>query len=202
MLLKRKSKVDSDREVIRQLCQMTSPYSPDMGILQQNHRHLIFVHDDMMAGKKNSDLIVATSITGRWPLAHCYTEEKFYYWKKDLGELSYPIALEKIPTGFTRHDNTPAKIWGELYAIRPHAFNLLDTERENGVQFLRKRVDVRIPYIHSNPIPDLLEHTMEVWMYIGVHDYWDDQLGGIHTSRPIEKTPDPRSWLGEHYRFK
>jgi gamma-glutamylcyclotransferase (GGCT)/AIG2-like uncharacterized protein YtfP len=200
--LRKKDRLIEDRETIRKLNQLTSPYSPDMGLLQEHQRILIFVFDDMMQGKTNADLIVATSVTGRWPLANAYTEDKFYFWKKDLGKMSYPVALEKPVSGFTRFDATPAKIWGELYAIRPTSFNLLDTERENGLQYTRRRVKVRVPYIYSKPIPEIREVILEPFMYIGNHEYWDDQLAGIHTSKPIDKTPDPREWLGAHYRFK
>jgi gamma-glutamylcyclotransferase (GGCT)/AIG2-like uncharacterized protein YtfP len=200
----RRQPIIKDRETIRRLSQMTSPYSPDMGLLQEHQRCLIFVFDDMMAGMRNADLIVETSVTGRWPLAHVYTEDKFYFWKKDLGALSYPIALDKPVSGYTefRHDKEPGKIWGELYAIRPSAFNKLDTERENGVQYTRRRVNVKCYYTHANPIPEIRETILPAWMYVGNHEYWDDQLAGVMSSQPIPKTPDPREWLGAHYRFK
>ena len=201
----RKRQVIKDNETIRRLSQMVSSYTPDIAFLEEHQRCLIFVFDDMMSGKTNADLIVETSVTGRWPLAHVYTEDKFHFWKKDLGNLSYPIALEKEVTGFyhgNELDKAPAKIWGELFAIRPQAFIKLDIERENGVQYTRRQVKVRLPYIHSNPIPDIREVILPAWMYIGNHEYWDDQLAGIHTSKPIDKTPDNREWLGPHYRFK
>ncbi len=196
------SQVIKDRETIRRLSQMTSPFTPDMPFLQEHMRHLIFVFDDMMKGKKNFDLIAETSVTGVWPLAHVYTVDNFYFWKKELGELSYPIALDKPVTGYTRFDREPAKIWGQLYAIRPTAFNKLDIERENGVQYTRRRIEVLCPYTHWAPSPSIEEVTLSAWMYVGNHEYWDDQLAGIHTSKPIDKTDDPRQWLGKHFRFK
>src|SRR5882757_2865429 len=96
------NQVIKDRETIRRLSQMTSPYTRDMAFLQEHMRHLIFVFDDMMKGKKNFDLISETSVTGAWPLAHVYTADNFYFWKKELGALSYPIALDKPVTGYTR----------------------------------------------------------------------------------------------------
>ena len=198
----RSKKLNQQREAIREICKMVSPFSKDIPLLQEHHRILIFVYDDMMQGKRNSDLIVETSVTGRYPLANCYTEDNFHCWKKELGKLSFPIALDKPVSGFTRFDATPAKIWGELYAIRPTQFIKLDIEKENGVQFTRRRVKVILPYTHWNPIPDRKETIIEPMMYVGNHDYWDDQLGGIHSSRPVEKTPDERAWLGAHYRFK
>src|SRR6266436_2636845 len=75
-----KDKLTQQREIIRRLCQMASPYTPDLALLQEQHRVLVFVHDDMMQGKHNADLIVETSVTGRYPLAHCYTEDNFYFW--------------------------------------------------------------------------------------------------------------------------
>jgi len=197
------SQVIKDRETIRRFSQMTSPFTPDMPFLQQHMRHLIFVFDDMMKGFRNFDLISETSVSGIWPLAHgVYTADNFWFWKKDLGELSYPIALDKPVTGYTRFDTEPAKIWGQLYAIRPTAFNKLDTERENGVQYTRRRVEVICPYTHWSPSPSQHEARLWPWMYVGNHEYWDEQLAGIHNSKPVDKTDDLRQWLGKHYRFK
>lgn len=198
------NKLIKDRETIRHLSQMVSEYTPDIAFLEEQQRCLIFVFDDMMAGKANADLIVSASVTGRWPIAHVYTEDKFFFWKKDLGSLSYPIALDKAVSGYTefKYDKEPGKIWGQLYAVRPQAFIRLDIERENGVQYTRRQVQVRLPYVRSNPIPDIKEAFFWPWMYVGNHEYWDDQLAGVISSKPIDKTPDNRSWLGSHYRFK
>lgn len=203
-LKKTNSKLIQDRETIRRLSQMVSEFTPDIGFLEENQRHLIFVFDDMMSGKSNSDMIVEYSLTGRWPLAHVYTEDRFHFWRKELGNRSYPIALEKAVSGYTefRYDREPAKIWGELFAVRSEAFIKLDIERENGVQYTRRRVQVRLPYVHSNPVPDIKDAYFWPWMYIGIHEYWDDQLAGIISSHPVDRTPDSRSWLGPHYRFK
>lgn len=201
-LLARKTK---HQKVLKEITDMVPIFTPDMVHLQMKKRCLIFVHDDMMSGRNNSDLIVETSISGRWPLANVYTEDKFFFWKKDLGEHSYPVALDKDVTGFyhgNAEDKAPARIWGELYAIRPSQFILLDNERENGVQFIRREISVRLPFINgASKFPDITT-IHNVWMYIGVHEYWDDQLAGIHSSTPIDKVQDKRAWLMDHYRYK
>lgn len=177
-------------------------YTPDASILSRFKRQLFFVYDDMMNGGTKSDLIVEASVSGKWPLANVYTDDTFFFWKKELGSESFPVALDKDVTGFyhgNSFDKAPAKIWGELYAIRPSQFKLLDNEKENGVQFIRRQVSVTLPYYHgASKFPDTQTYD-DVWMYVGVHEYWDDQLAGIHSSRPIEKVINVR---GPHYRYK
>lgn len=194
-----------EREVIKEVDQMVSIYTPDIKFLERKQRHHIFVHDDMMKGQRNNDIVADTALNGIYPQCHGYTEEAFFFWKKNLGKLSIPVALDQDVTGYYRGndiDKSPGKIWGEVYSIRPSAFIRLDIEKENTVQFTRRRVQVKIPYIQSNPIPDVKEKILDVWMYVGNHEYWDDQLAGIHSSQPIEKVHDHRSWLGHHYKYK
>lgn len=189
---------------IKTIHDMVSIFTPDVKQLERKQRHLIFVCDDLMSGNRNSDLIVETSVSGRWPLMNGYTQDKFFFWKKELGELSFPVALDKDVTGFyhgNSFDKSSAKIHGEIYGIRTAGLIRLDIDRENTVQFTRRRVNIRIPYIHgASKFPDI--EVITVWMYVGNHEYWDDQLAGVHASRPIEKTHDDRVWLEDHYRFK
>jgi hypothetical protein len=193
-----------DREVIRHLGQMVTEFTPDFALLEEHQRILFFACDDMMSGQRNSDMIAEHSVTGRWPLAHCYTLDKFQFWVKELGKLSYPVVLDKPATGKAdlKYDVDLGRVWGELYAIRPQAFIKLDIERENKVQYTRRRVEVIVPYTQWNPTPSIKEKRHWPMMYVGNHDYWDDQLAGPHLSRTISKTPDSREWLGPHYRFK
>ena len=165
----------------------------------------------MLYGGREHHLIVETSLTGRHPLYAGYTQDKFHLWNKNLGKMSYPVALKEQVSGFYNGEKQPpAKIWGELYAIRPSQFILLDSLRDNGVQFIREEVIITVPmdqivWSKRQPIPK--NGNDQLWrfpaqMYIGAQQYWDDQLAGIFPSDPFIPQFSSRKWLGNFYRYK
>lgn len=188
-------------------------YTPDILKLEKQCRLTIFVADDMQKGGALHEYVAETSLSGKWPLHHGYTVDPFYHWKKDLGDVSYSVALEDQISGHVRWKDElarPARIMGELYSIRPRQIIKLDFLRENGLQFFRKEVDVYIPhskviYSKTNPLPALVDpkqQTFKAWMYVGNHYYWDDQLGGVLPSSPIPRLIHNREEIGTFTRFK
>lgn len=192
-------------------CRLT----PDIWKLEQYHRQLIFVCDDMMKGNKNHSLIAEASASGDDPFhPTCYTLKPFTLWKKDLGTESFPVAMEDgyEPTGFLRWPAEPARIRGELYAIRPYQFIKLDIHRQNGVQFRRIRTAITLPYnqvkyTQKRPLPKIAGEyieTIQAWMYVGVPEYWDNLLGGVFNTKPVDlfEHDKPRTWIDKYYKFK
>lgn len=200
-----------NQKTIKELC-ATAPYSPDIIELERKRRATIFVADDMMRGGKLHEYISEVSVSGRFPTHAGYTQGEFVMWKKDLGEDSFPVALDEDVTGHRIGSATleKAKIRGEVYSIRPRQFRKLDFLKENGVVFIRRRVNVIIPlykviYDKAHPLPHLADKNsvIEAWMYVGVHSYWDDQLAGVIPSNPVPIVEDnARPWLKKYYNHK
>jgi gamma-glutamylcyclotransferase (GGCT)/AIG2-like uncharacterized protein YtfP len=202
---------DEQRNLIHSYCR-ENPSTPDILKLQKKKRVLLFVYDQMLSKGREHDLVSETSITGKWPIYSGYTESKFHLWNKNLGKESYPVALKEDVTGFYKGEKQPAaKIWGELYAIRPSQFILLDSVRDNGVQFIREEVEICVPmdkvlYSKQQPVPHIPENDM-LWrfpaqMYVGIYKYWDDQLAGLFPSDPFQPQFSTRKWLGNFYRYR
>lgn len=186
--------------------------TPDLWKLIQYQRQLIFVADDMMRGHKNHALIAdAAALAVTHPT--CYSLDKFTMWHKDLGHHSFPILMEETykPTAFNRWPPELARVKGELYAIRPPQFIVLDKHRQNGVQFRRKRIAVTLPYRQvlyskARPLPEISReyvHTVQAWTYVGIPEYWDKQFGDLFRTSGIDLREHdvPRPWIDKFYKF-
>lgn len=184
--------------------------TPDIWKLEQFERQFLFVVGDQI--ERNLAQEASFVPIPKYPV--CYSHESVTLWKKDLGVRSYPIVLPKSyrPTGFTRYPIEPAPVVGELWSILPNQFILLDKHKQNGIQFRRERVDVQFPYHEvgwskERPLHKISRQyfvTKPAWMYIGIPEYWDTQIGGIFASAQIEITehPVPRTRNNKYYRFE
>lgn len=198
-------------------------YSPDFWRMEQFTKQFIFVCGDMMTNGDNN-WMVAEACVNRVPEypGHVYTDDLFTFWKKDLGINSYPIILPNNyrPTGFVRWPVEPLPIKGELWGIIPYQFKkVLDEHHQNGVVFRRERIRIRLPIIEigwtartSNPtsdekipLPKMHEryNTCMAWAYIGIPEYWDNQIGGIFARSQLSPCENdiPRKYVGKFYRF-
>lgn len=188
--------------------------TPDIWQLEQYKRQLIFVPDDMKTGMPNNKLIADASFIPRPKYPVCYTRTSFTMWKKDLGKASFPVILPDVyrPTGFVRWEVEAAPIQGELWSIEPSRFILLDNHKQNGVMFQRQRVDITLPYREvgwgATKLPkignDINTVFTPAWMYVGVTEYWDAQIGGVFARSQVEpKQPDlPRRRHNKFYAFE
>jgi hypothetical protein len=169
-------------------------FTPDIFHLEQFKSQLLFVHDDMAQLQPNHDLIKEGSLSGFYPFNYGYTTKSYSFLKKNLGLKSFPIALDipiDVANQLPTYMSEEYRIRGELYAIRPLQFLKLDTHRQNGVQFIRRRVNINIGYkkLYHHSITDSkgVYHseynlgkeqmlTVQAWMYVGREEYWRDQL--------------------------
>lgn len=196
-------------------------FTPDIWKLEQSMYQLIFIPDDMMRGKHNNHLIADAGRDGETPVhPACFTLERFTFWKKDLGVESYgiPLPKEHEPTNWLRVRPTPAKIKGQLYAILSPRIKKLDIHRQNGVQFIRKRQMITLPfkYVKYNTassaeigskfpvISTEYIRSVEAWMYIGIPEYWDNLIGDMFQVRECPKfeLDTPKFWIGDYYKFE
>lgn len=189
-------------------------YTPDYIELVQKKRHLVFVYDNMMMGHKENEYALETNINNKRNLFVGYTEEPFYHWRKDLGRESTSVVLEDAVRshvlGAYRDEVQPYKIQGEVYSIRTESLVKIDYLREQGLQFFRKKVTIRVPhskvvYSKEQPLPAIVDpkyQTLQCWMYFGNSFYWQDQLGGVLPSNPLPYYKHVRDDIGVFTKFE
>lgn len=185
--------------------------TPDIWKLEQFTRQLLFVPCDLKTGGRNNELLRQASFVPLPVYPLCYTTNKFTFWKKDLGKLSFPVPLPEgyRPSNFVRWEVEPARIQGELWSIRPRAFISLDILRQNTLQFRRERVRIACPWrdvyrtvSNAHISPDYIIN-IPAWMYIGVQNYWDPQIGGLFASAQIDTREHyPTPWIDKYYCFE
>jgi len=182
--------------------------TPDMWRLGQFKWQHLFVTGD----ENERDLAAEASFACMPDHPTCYTEDKYTLWKKDLGMESHPILLPKTyrPTGFVKWPVEPARVRGELWKIHPEQFILLDSYKQNGIQFRRQRVQVILPAApvgwRSKAYPIVGDFTIHgvtpAWTYVGIAQYWDPQIGGIFASAQLELRQGNRKYAKDYYEFE
>jgi hypothetical protein len=210
----------------------SAKYSPDLGFLEQFEFQILFSADDTKLGHLRHCLIEESAL-----LSTGYTRKNFRFWEQRVGEGD---KQERIPIPIIDHSEAkpldfgqlnkfpqPMKIQGELHLMRPHQFRELDNYKQNGVQFLRKRIDVIVPHreviikdyfdVDGRELPRCLQgkqgvHGPEVvymiraWMYVADPSYWNDLVdGGFNGFRPVfsvqSGNPVRKGWLPSYYAY-
>lgn len=110
-------------------------------------------------------------------------QETFILWKKKLGKETFFIPLR------THNNSLACRIRGELYFVPPSQIYKLDRLYHNKVFFKRKKIEISLPY--SARIKKVtgsgefltqmsFGHALDLqaYIYIGVADFWDNQLDG------------------------
>lgn len=222
---------DEDEVTIANEWHRQCSFTPDIWKLEQSMYQLIFIPDDMMRGKPNNHLIADAGRDGEIPIhPACFTLERFTFWKKEVMKVDaegkpqveytgVPLPKEHEPTNWLRVRPTPAKIKGQLYAILSPRIKKLDIHRQNGVQFIRKRQLITLPYrsVKYNDKPDAVVwdkvpvispeciRSVEAWMYIGIPEYWDNLIGDMFQVKECRKfeLDTPKFWVGDdYYKFE
>jgi hypothetical protein len=185
--------------------------SPDLGVLEESEFQLLFCPDRTQRGCSEYSLIEESIFCN-----YAYTEECFNYWQQRDG---LPIPLMATDQRQWQWVPPSLKIKGEIHAVRSHQFKHLDNYKDNLVSFRRERLTFLVPNrplfrlperYNENGIPIPLVpgqygvgketvHRVQAWMYIGVHDYWDDLLDGGYNFKPVVHYKDERPWLKEYY---
>jgi len=169
--------------------------TPDISTIEDNMYNLLFVCDTLIQGEKKFKQIEDNCIL----VANCFTVNNFEFWAKDLGTETFPIPLEtdKKATFEEWADlNTsrlaqPAKIKGQLLAIRGNTLISLDKDYSNTIIYERKKVHIHIPnrQIHylENDKTDIkmCDMGLWVWMYVGIPAYWSDIIDIGFRCKPV-----------------
>lgn len=189
--------------------------TPDLWFLSQHTRQLVFFPDDFKLGHKRHE-----KIEGHLPIhPSVYTLGEYTVYKKDLGEHSFPLPFEK-GVDFEIHSwykPELARIQGELYALPVELFwKVLDIEKENGLQFTRKRVMITCPWRevrHGGANAELWDkvptiskdclRTVPAWMYVARPEYWENYIGVSLGTRavPMYEHNTPKFWIEKYYKF-
>jgi len=201
--LKAKREVDS---LIEELQQVYEDYqwTPDARILETKIGWNVFIYNEFMQGRsEHRDFIKPGTAIYRG--AAFTAHSKWVMWKRELGDLSFPIAMSDasglVPANpwitssrlvkdlkpSQKQTNPYARIKGEVYLVHTKQIFELDRVLENGVQFKRIRANIVIPFRYKNlktgqmTSEQIKQHR--VWMYVGVPEYWSNLLDtGITTS--------------------
>lgn len=148
-------------------------FTPDIAELEKKKWQRFFFYDETMIDNRKYDLIKEHIVN--WTVA--YTVKQFHTWKKNIGTESFPIPFEV--EGFAADS---ARIKGDLMSIESSHIPVLDKHKQNGLQFLRKRVPIVFPVekvIHGNDgaIIQTVGHTIQrAWMYIAIPEHWESIL--------------------------
>jgi hypothetical protein len=196
-------------------------HTPDIAHLESFKTIRLFVPDDMKRDLKRHDLLGETVYE-----AQAFTMDNFFFWKKNLREESFTIPiLTQQPQGLpkTMHFPSPGKILGECHRIKPAQLIDLDRRRENGVQFIRKRVRLLVPnrMVHTTgyhkyqqphddpalnkPVITTSERVdiLKAWMYVGKSEYWDTLIDAGYSYTSVSQYhAKQRKWLGYYFNYK
>lgn len=201
-------------------------FTPDVAEIELAPWSIFFIHDELKEGCKGHQQIKDTSVF----LADAISQGGFCFYNHKFADDGTPednqVALERATTDrilpWADQRGAPnAHISGQLYRIRSNHVKKLDTMYENGVQFLRKRVQVRVNDFRErlafknrfqieNFAKDYLNyHTtrgiitspisktyfVDAWMYVGVPDFWEDQLDAGLRFEPVQLVRDKKTNL-------
>lgn len=206
--LKGKFKGESKKDINDWLSKLEVPeQTPDVIKLSSRPYWLLFLYDEHMSRHPRN--IVFKDDEKK---ATAFTEDNFTLFKKKLGQGTFPFALEK------RYESSRfSPIKGEVWLVPYDTLFLLDTVKENGVQFQRERRRVLVPYREVRFLHNLdysqenLNSTyvtpeqlipLNVWMYVGCINYWDHLLdGGYEFGSVGVYHPRLSSILKPYYHF-
>jgi hypothetical protein len=190
-------------------------YTHDAALLSQQEYQLFFVYGRHMAGQHDFKDI-APYVLPTYSTA--FTSRKFCNWRKNLGSLSFPVAMETdrqdSPASWTDvqgnrrwfNDAPPACIRGQLYYIRSEAFyNFLDKDFRNGYNFIRKKVKIVSVHRQSESPYTEYKSTVWAWMYVGHEENWNKQFNGetgMMFFSPVRLEDAPHHLIPAHSFFE
>lgn len=139
-----------------------------------------------------------------------YTVERFTLWAHN--KTGSPIAIRGGLHYRDRYDQLVSlgiprcKVQGNLLRLKDKALDDLDSVMQNGVNFIRKRVNIIIPILNWEGFPT----KVDAWMYVGMQHLrenivWDNtfhhRTGGLEFSL-AQRLEDSRRWISKFYKFQ
>lgn len=193
-------------------------WTQDIAYLDRFEWRLLFVVDDLkLRFKGHEDVRFCCS---------AFTQKNFEF-IRSIAQPELPaIPLQRdIAERIRLHVPPVCKIKGQLLAVRPKILKQLDIERQNGVKYLRRKVDLIIPYrelrkfpttdVHGRELPKVLQGKEEMHflteekvylkkalMYVGNPEVWDQFIDAGYNFQAIPTfAPKSRDWMTRYYNF-
>jgi hypothetical protein len=176
-------------------------YTPDIIKLEQSQAQLLFVCDETMREHREHHLLEVDGVKD-----HCdaFTVDFFSMFKKKLGleTIAFPLGVRFMTAPW-------ARIRGELYEVPtnviPNPFCLLDTYHENGVQSIRVRVNLIVPYYRrvygQEPSHKVRYEKIRAWMYVGIPLQWHDLIDNGYHFTPVKTFTPNKPNSSPYYHF-
>lgn len=155
-------------------------FTPDIADLEKRKFQRFFFYDETRIDNHSYGLIKEHIVN--WTVA--YTVKPFHTWKKNLGVHSFPIPFEV--EGFAAD---AARIRGDLMSIESSHVPVLDKHKQNGLQFIRKKVPIvfaveKVVHGQDGSSIQTAGHTIQrAWMYIAVPEHWNSILNTYSFSK-------------------
>lgn len=199
--------------------ELRTKYTPDISVLEEQAWQPVFVVDEL---KKDH---VKHSLLGedKHYAGPAYTQLKYRFWEKRNDPVQSPIPMKALDkeNGFVRYFPPPARIKGELWYIRSQQMILLDTYKQNTVEFRRHRVTVILPYKPQVWMKDPYKdpdntlsgfrgsmklgnervHLFRPWMYLGKATFWQPHLTAYDFTH-VSLFKSDREWCQQFYHVK
>lgn len=183
-------------------------HTPDLFMLEQQQTVLLFEYGNLMKGMPGHNRMLPFQMK-----APAFTIEKFALVKKRLGNGTFPLALRlgllnTIQNPKLQQITLPnAKIAGEVYVVPATHIPVLDNYRENGVSFIRKRVNLVLPQIGDDGEPA----RVSAYTYIANKKTWEKPVAWDMTFYRREGGRDfgqcntfhdyKRPWISQYHYF-
>lgn len=175
-----------------------SQYTPDTWRLCSREFQRLFVYDNYMKGHTEHQNML--DVRGEYQAIGYMHETDLSLWKKQLGRASFPVALigAEVPYSPVKGElyKVPTDFIFELDKLRENGlqFQRVRTKirvPQREVVWLKERVELhpRIkgnaelayaqnlePELHSTITVEAVDKHIDAWVYIGMPDYWYDQL--------------------------
>lgn len=183
---------DGVKDILRRWEAITE-FTPDASLLTQYEIIPVFLYGTLMEGYPEAGLV--TQFNNMSTLT-AFTYGNFSCWKKKLGKLSFPIAMEPTPSPYSLAPANTVK--GQLFFLFPEAFYELDKRFRNGLQFTRKLVPI-CAFNREQRRP-MVEYEFEAFMYIGNPEYWENQFDAGYWFEPVQ-VMNPNKFYPVPYYF-
>lgn len=215
--LKAKAQVSELNEVTSMLEELRKDYkyTPDIRTMEQKLNWNLFIYNQFMQDRRShQDLIEPGDVHFR---GTAFSEgNTFVMYKRDLGELSFPIVMRnRYETKKLQYNPKPtilnpigSRIKGEIWNVPTERYLELDRFMENTVSFKRIRINVVIPFLAKKDGLTVAEdyRIKRCWMYVGVPEYWDALLT-FDTTKLVKVFSRPKNReyselvLGDYYYY-
>lgn len=187
-------------------------HTPDWPLLQMYEHHTVFLWGDTMSGHRAHTMVDGLNSH------NALTKQDFVMLKRNLGKATFPVVLdvpERAVYGDVLGRANPAKVYGEVFTLRPHLVIELDNYMANTIEYHRRRVDIIIPFHevykkccfgqgHKPFIEtwksERLYFRKRAWMYVADFSFYMDQNNyddrftheGLLKTRPYNEHYVPR----------